>query len=229
MYFAINNKLCIAVHPKVASMSISVALQSFNAPQITAQEAATFNRCVMFLRDPLERLNSCFSHFYWIEAAHSQNGFMPKGIIRAYGNHLRGGKINPHRFHTIEDDFNAAVESQKAGRTITDEELATEFDNLDYQAFVDYILAGNHDDHWGQQTALAKLNGQLIPNEIIKFEEIGNWWDLAVKKGRKINTSMDGEISLPKINSHYHVAHDDYRLSDLQAYYADDIALRGTL
>jgi len=62
-YLQLKQDTCIAVFPKVASQSIQFAAFANGAVEITPSEAAVIENRVMFLRQPLVRLQSAFSWF----------------------------------------------------------------------------------------------------------------------------------------------------------------------
>lgn len=78
----------VSVIQKCGSQSIRMAVTSMRGGKIiTNEDALKRDIRVMFIRDPLERLQSCFSHFSWLEF----NGadyydILPKGILSGIDN-----------------------------------------------------------------------------------------------------------------------------------------------
>jgi len=218
-YYAVSDTTVIAINPKAGSMAMRASISQTPFVEITAVQALEYEQRVMFIRDPVERVNSLFNMFYHLTTGCS--GFsdtLPGDIILAYG--ARVGSFvgaNDHRYIGRKRyDCEARVNQERNG-TLSDEQITVKLNNEDYQRYIDYILAGNKDDHWGSQVALSSLDGQLVPNVIHNFSDIDTVW-------------QDYVIApIKQQNSWPSVSHDDYRLADLQAFYADDIALIGTL
>jgi hypothetical protein len=185
--------------------------------QIDKNAARLLPNRVVFIRDPLERFNSFFNHLYAMELNSTgySAGFLPKDQVFAFGERLRGSigtndwKFDPQRYAM-------KIAADRGGRE--DTTLATYLDNKDYEALVDYVLSRQStDDHWGSQTDLCSDDSGFIPNLVFKFEDVNSTWSTY--------------FSSPLIhsNSWPTISHDPYRLAELESFYADDIALRGTL
>ena len=218
-FFAVDNDTVIIVNPKAGSMSMMQALEQVNHLEVTAQEALSYSKRVLFIRHPITRLKSLFNMFYRLTINSADYAeYMPVGTIRAHG--ARAKNVigdNDHHFSglvkALSDDDIAA--ERLSG--LTDDEIELTLNNRDYRRFVDFILSGNKDNHWQPQTLLSSYQGELVANTIHKFEDINIHWQSYVSS------------PIPIINSWPTVDHINYRLKDLRAYYADDIALWSTL
>lgn len=220
MYYAAINKLtCVSVIQKAASQSMSQALQNANYPQIGVTEALRCKNRVAFIRDPLERVNDVFSHVYFISVKYfgRHDIVIPRGIITGDGYHARKGQVlNPHHFTDAKRaECAERIANARGGREISDDALGAELDNQDYRRFIDYVLEGNQEPHWDSQHSQLLHNGELVPNIFVKMESLDSWW---------LSNADFGEM--PRVNFHMNAPHDDYRLDDLRAFYADDLKLR---
>jgi len=218
-YYAVSDTTVIAVNPKAGSMAMKSSISLTPFAEVTAELALAYDRRVMFVRDPIERVNSLFNMFYHLASGSSDFGEMvPHGIILAYG--VRVGSFVGLNDHRYVGETRALCEARIAAERaagLSDTQIINKLNNEDYKRFIDYILAGSQNDHWGQQTELSTHNGQLVPNILHDFNTIATYWqDYAT-------------APIQKENSWPAVAHDEYRLADLRAFYADDIALMGTL
>ena len=128
-------------------------------------EVTEIEKRVMFLRDPIERLISCYC---FLKTLREEN--------------------------TSYDNFN--------------------FKYVDsWQTFVDFMLE-NRDTHWLPQSELMTLDGKFVPTEIVKFENINQWFsDIGIKLSKQ-NPSKKFLINL------------EYRKACLADYYHADIKLR---
>jgi hypothetical protein len=70
MFLVRGNGPAIARIPKNASQSIAMAMMPFQS--ITNEEALLRDLRVMFIRDPYERLASCYSFFSWLRTIGTQ-------------------------------------------------------------------------------------------------------------------------------------------------------------
>lgn len=78
----IGPDVAVAVIQKVGSQSIIQALPFIDGGRlIGAEEAMQYDRRVAFIRDPDERLISCFSHFYWLWKNGHQNDYIDDSIF----------------------------------------------------------------------------------------------------------------------------------------------------
>jgi hypothetical protein len=146
--------------------------------------------------------------------------FMDQSIVTAYGGKiLKLSHVNAHHWTAKhEADYQAFLVALKAEfPSYTDEQLAAVSNQRDYERYIDYILSGNEDPHWKQQTDLSKDGAVFIPNIIVKFEDINTVW-----------ASYVGG-TLPKVNSWQNIETTDYRVADLQAHYSDDLTTRSAL
>jgi len=73
----------VAVVQKVGSQSIISALPFIDGGRLMSrEEAALYSQRAAFIRDPIERLVSCFSHFYWLWKTGHQNDYIDDAIFR---------------------------------------------------------------------------------------------------------------------------------------------------
>lgn len=86
-----------------------------------------------------------------------------------------------------------------------------------WESFIDYIL-DNSNTHWDSQVEQLTYQGIYLPTNSFKFENISTLW--ANHYGGKI-PHMNGYVHLPVTLS--------YRSAELQAKYAADITLHGSL
>lgn len=215
MWVKVSDTTCIKVLTKVGSQSMINAFANLATVEITPDEAALLTRRVMFVRHPLVRLASVFNHFYWL-ALDSMfcDQFIPNHTITAYGQRIKGNVGRNEWKHTRDRAAHyASVKAVTDTWSATPDQIATILDQKDWERFIDFVLSGkDSDEHWLPQVAQAKLNGTLIANIAHRFEDIATHW----------STYAGGE--LPQSNSWVNVPKTDYRLAELQAYYADDIA-----
>lgn len=83
-FHRINRQTCLIINPKCALMSMREAIGDLAYIEITGEEALTYKNRLMFIRHPIERINSLFNHFYAMTTDNIMySEFMPHGIIRA--------------------------------------------------------------------------------------------------------------------------------------------------
>lgn len=214
-YIALNDEsYVICINPKAGSMSMYTALSQVPNTDVKPSIALGYSRRVVFIRHPITRLNSLFN-MVWAMALNnsSSSDLIPDGLINAFSARVEG-KIGSNE-HRWSEEKKAAYADQvvieKANGNDTDEKLIIAMNNKDYHGFVDHILSGAQDDHWGNQVDLCAYNNQFIPTVAHRFEAINNYWNIYVN------------APLPKENSWPAVPHDEYKLNELKAYYAKDI------
>jgi hypothetical protein len=214
-YIATKVDTCIKIVPRVGTKSIRESINASSHNIISVEEALNKQTIVMFVRHPINHINSAFNLFYDLTLANSQyQEFMPKGTITAWGARVKGGVgQNEHKWKSqIIDNYNSKLSSERQEKTISDDDLIKKLNNEDYQRFIDFILAGNYDDHWGCQITQSKHNGNLVPNVAHRFEEINKYWS------NYFNTDLPHRNSKPVIDR------DEYRLTELNKRYAESIA-----
>ena len=218
-FYAVNDSTVIIVNPKAGSRSMMAALEQVPHMQITAMEALGYETRVLFHSHPIGRLNSLFNHFYRLTLNNAQYAeFLPLGTITAHGSRVKNsiGTNEHHWKGARKQEFDASLAEERK-LSLTDDDLELKLNNRDYRRFVDFILTGNRDAHWGSQVALSSHEGTLVANVVHKFEDINEHWQTYVAS------------PLPHLNSWPAVAHDPYKLPELRTFYADDLALRSTL
>jgi len=197
------------------------ALTTRVTQEITIKDAAKLPRRVMFLRDPIERMQSAFNHLVNLELNNSHYEMIPKGLVTGYGEILLaadGARLNMHHWTKEKEDLfqSTIAETRKQGETNT--ELAVRLNKADYERFVDHVLSQPNDEHFAPQMALTKYNGTQICNIIYKFSEISTLW----------GNVFGGQI--PQLNSFSAIDKDpNYRLPELRAWYSEEIATLGAL
>lgn len=80
MFYQVDEKTLVCAVPKVGSQSIQEALSSVKGYIVTPEKALQIEKRIAFVRDPLERLISCFSHFWWLGKRGSKNAYYPLEI-----------------------------------------------------------------------------------------------------------------------------------------------------
>jgi hypothetical protein len=147
---------------------------------------------------------------------------MPAGTIKAEGRRV-AGFVGQNEHHWTEDkiaNYQERLAAKRGEGTISDADLTRWLDNRDYRSFVDYILAGNHDEHWSNQVDLCTKDRVFLPNIAHRFDNEDNI---------KTKWALYVGGTFPRINSWQAIDHEEYRLSDLKAYYAKDIQLWGAI
>jgi len=218
-FYAVSADTVVVVNPKAGSTSISEALNKVPNKQVSALEALSYPKRVMFLRHPIERVNSLFNMFYGLSLNNSQySEFMPIGTITAYGSRVRKLKgLNEHSWKGEKKALYEAKLKEGLANGATDRDLELTFNNQDYRRFVDYVLSGKQDSHWESQVEQSTLNGALIPNTVHKLSDLNHVWKSYVGS------------PIPESNSWPSVEHENYRLEDLEEYYKSDLKLWSTL
>lgn len=217
---AANDPVVMVVAPKAGSSSMRYALGKVPHLNISIEEAATYDNIIMFLRDPIERVNSLFNMFWRYALNNSRTTeFMPDTTIKAYGGRVKGGVgSNEHHWTpALKSEYDTKLTLERAS-TPLDGDLILSLNNQDYERFIDFILANPAaDDHWGSQVELATHNRVFLPTTVHPLSDLNLKWTDYVKS------------PIPQDNSWPAVSHDVYRLAELQTLYAKDIALMGTL
>lgn len=73
----------VAVIQKVGSQSIIQSLPFIDGGRLVgADEAMCYGQRVAFVRDPMDRLISCFSHFYWLWKTGHKNDYIDDSIFK---------------------------------------------------------------------------------------------------------------------------------------------------
>lgn len=214
-FYAVNEDTVICINPKAGSMSMHSALSQVPYTEVRASDALNFRVRVMFPRQPVNRLNSLFNMLWRMTLNNSSyEGMVPKGTIQAYSARVESRiGSNEHRWtDTRRAEYTEDKRVRELAGDNTDARLIASMNNDDYHRFVDYILADNHDDHWGSQIKLCTEGRNFIPTVAHRFEDVNTYWT------NYVNSPLPTENSWPS------VTHDEYRLSDLNRYYADDIA-----
>jgi hypothetical protein len=87
-----------------------------------------------------------------------------------------------------------------------------------WEKFVDLVLKDRpetRDPHWNPQLDAHKFEGEVVPTVILPFEEIDlHWRDWCKKPLPEMNQTGGGKDAFP-----------DYRREELEAYYAEDLAV----
>ena len=218
-YYAVSDNTVVVVNLKAGSMAMRSSIMQTPFIEVTAKQALNYERRVMFLRDPIERVNSMFNMLYHLTTGNSSyDEILPSGVILAHGARVSNFTgINDHRYTgKIREDCAVRIYRERI-KLLSDDQIISKLDNEDYERYVDYILAGNKDDHWGVQVDLSKHNSELVPNIIHNFNELADKWQDYVT------------APISKDNSWPAVTHDVYRLNDLNTFYADDLAVIGSI
>ena len=172
-----GSNTCIGLIPKCGNTSIRSAVLMCAQPILMEnKEALTYQKRVMFMRHPIDRVKSAFSHFWTISSIGSSFGDMP--IEHLY--------------------------------------IKERGVDLDYEAFIDYILV-HENPHWTPQKTVMSHNGVFVPNIVHKLKDIRHVWEDYFKG------------LLPWENSWSRLTTGDYRIGDLMEYYYQDLALWGEI
>ena len=163
MYSFINGRL-IKITAKVGTQS---CLEAANTSwTCTNKESLGFHERIMFVRDPIKRLISCFSFF---------------ANLKKEGVHVR--------------NFNwACVDS--------------------WEVFVDYVLAGNINEHWQPQAEQELFNNEPTATHYLKFDDVNEWFPII------FNTPFPNINASPSVS-----VNQEYRRSEVDSYYQADHAL----
>jgi len=213
-YIKVSSDTCIQIVSKVGSISMRSALAQVPHIEITAIEALSLDKRVMFVRNPLVRLASAFHHFWWLELNNSSyNEFLPKGIILADGGRIEGRLgLNEHRHSGERKLFYDTKISDEISKGGTINEISKRLRQEDWNRFVDYVLSkSNNDEHWIPQLDVAKHSGVIVANIAHRFEDVSEHWAKYVG------------ATLPEKNSWQGVPKVDYRLDELKSYYAETL------
>ena len=218
-FYAVSDSTVIIVNPKAGSRSMMESIELAPFTEVTALEALAYENRVLFLWHPLARLSSMFNMLYRITLNNGQYAeFMPVGTIKAHGSRVKNGVgANEHHWKgTRKQEFIDSLVTERL-LSLTDDELELKLNNRDYRRYVELILAGNYNAHWGSQVALSSHEGVLVANIIHKFEDVNLHWLKYVQS------------PLPHLNSWPPVIHDPYKIPELRALYAADIELWSNL
>lgn len=219
-YVQVSDDTCIKVVSKAGSQSMNEAFNSIVSEEISVEEALALDNRVMFLRNPVTRVNSVFNHVYGSNLYHSDfSQHIDSDIIKSHGARYAGAFYHNEHHYSVEKqrDYNEAVaRHEEIGGTR--EEIVRRMNNEDYRRFIDLVLSGNKDQHWAPQVSQAIHNGRLVCNIVRKFEDVGERWRDHVPGGK-----------LPHINSWGSVERSDYLTTALREYYAEDLQLWSSL
>lgn len=228
--FEAPDETCIFVNPRVGSLSMTTALHRVNHSIITLEEAQELPNRVMFMRHPIERLDSLFGRFYALALNSSKfSEFMPEGTIKAHGARVAGlvGNNDQHWKGSKITDFQERLAAKRDQGPISNADLARWLDNGDFRRLVKYILEKdkdgnykNNDPHWGNQVDLCSLNGEFIPNIVHKFDTEEN---IAIHWAKYVNEPIT------RIRPSLPIDHEEYLLEELKTYYAKDIQKWGQI
>lgn len=86
-----GSDVCVGIIQKCANTSIRSAVMMSNiGVEIQNKDAFDYDKRVAFVRDPLERLDSAFSHFWFISSVGSSFDDMPVEHLYVEGRGLQG-------------------------------------------------------------------------------------------------------------------------------------------
>jgi hypothetical protein len=211
---------CIYPLPKNASTSIrSVLAYQAQNDEITAEAAAKLPVRVVFLRNPIERIQSAFGQFYALQLnGNTYFELVPKGVISAFGARLKGQKGYNEYVFEVEQKAKYLTDTViEIDKQPTIEAAAAEFNQKDYNGFIDYILSGADNEHWASQVEQVTHHGEYLPTHTYKMEDISSIWP----------QHFIGLI--PVLNSHTKITVNPYRQDELEQKYAVDIDVWSSL
>jgi hypothetical protein len=211
----VSANTCIFINPKAGSRSMRYCINNIPHDFITIDQAKLLDRRVVFFRDPIERVKSLFNQLWDLAINNSGNDLITSDTIMAYGGRIDGTVgLNEHHWKDSKRQKYLDKKIEKQKKHTKDEDIIKELNNDDYKRFVDYILSGVDDDHWGQQYDLCTANNEFIPNIAHEFNDQIN-----------VNWAKYCALELPIIGHHKEILVDDYRLGDLEDYYSNDIEM----
>ncbi len=227
--YQVSDTRCFFSNPKVGSSSFDLFFNTTDHDKISLGEAfrqkgnGTLTELVLFVKDPIKRLDSLFNMFYKLALDNSQyTQFIPEGTITADGHRVDGsGGANEHHFKgKVASDHAARLTAKRILIPNDDAKLRRSLDNEDFQNLANIALSGARNSYWASQVDLCTYKGAFVPNIIHKFD---NPVDVQTSWAKYFDDP------LPHENTSIQIPHDDFKLDELKGYYSKDFDLRRTI